>query len=227
MVKIRARKTIHGNALWFILIAIFLLAGLTMLITRTSQQTEETGDVERYTITATEIMRYSAGLTSMADTLRLRECSVRQLSFEVTPTDGYQNSFSPTDESCHMFKASGTGGTRISKFGGTDYTVLYNALVNIEATNSGQTDLVMLIEDIPRDLCLAINKVAGVGGSIIPSDAGAAVGVTSTPFTGTYLPTGTNITNEPSASALANHKTGCVQFVGRSILVFYSVIVGR
>lgn len=223
----KPRKNIQGNALWFILIAIFLMASLTMLVTRTNTQTEETGDTERQTIAVTELIRYSTNLADMANTLLMRGCSESQISFEVEPADGYQNPLSPDDESCHLFKPNGTGGKRLTEFGGTTYAVRYNSRVNVTATQSGASDLVMLIEDIPQSLCDSINKVAKVPATTTPADAGAGSGVTSVPFTGSFFAGGTSITNQASADALDNHKTGCVEFTSRSIFVFFAVIIDR
>ena len=43
-------KNESGNALWFILIAIALLAALTVVVTRSSDTVEQSGDVERQRI---------------------------------------------------------------------------------------------------------------------------------------------------------------------------------
>ncbi len=110
-------KKQSGNALWFILIAIFLLGGLTVLLSRTGGQTEETGSAEQVSIQASEILRYLSSIKSGVDQLRGRGCGENQLSFwydsngdgSENGSDSFYNPAAPTDRSCHIFHVNGAG----------------------------------------------------------------------------------------------------------------------
>lgn len=111
-------KKQSGNALFLILIAIFLLGGLMVLLTRTGSQSDDTGDTEQRSIQSSQIIRYGASLKTAVDSLRSRGCSETQISFWSKDTnasggenagDDNYNANAPTDGSCHVFKPQGAG----------------------------------------------------------------------------------------------------------------------
>src|SRR5688572_13950247 len=109
-------KNCAGNALIFILIAIFLLAGLTVLLSRTGSQSEDTGGTEQIRIQASEILKYASGIQNAVQMLRNRGCSENTLSFWNKDTntsggentgDDYYNASALTNKSCHVFNPAG------------------------------------------------------------------------------------------------------------------------
>jgi hypothetical protein len=113
-----SKKTQKGNALWFILIAIFLLGMLTMLITRTSGTSEDTGNVEGASIKASEIIAYFNTLQAGVSKLMANGCSESNLSFGntfykwedgSTPWNDATYPKAPINKSCHLFDVNGAG----------------------------------------------------------------------------------------------------------------------
>lgn len=100
-----------GNALWFILVAIGLLGLLTVMMSRSSSTSNETGDYEQNVIVANEILSYAKNLENGVQSLLARGCSENEISFENAVVAGYSNPNSPTDKSCHVFDVNGAGMT--------------------------------------------------------------------------------------------------------------------
>jgi hypothetical protein len=106
---IRRRHTSSaGNALFLILIAIFLLGGVTALLVRTGGTSEETGSTEKDRIAASEIIRYSTGIAQAVSTLQLRGCSETQIEGG-DPSSAISDPLKPSDGSCSIFRPAGTG----------------------------------------------------------------------------------------------------------------------
>jgi hypothetical protein len=245
-------KKISGNALWLILLAIFLLGGLTVLLTRTGSNTEETGSTEQLSIQAAEILRYAAGIESAVQQLLNRDCSESQISFDddLTTTGGYENANVVVPaSSCHVFMQQGAGfrntpqkdvwldtansalvGYKINYYT-SDVRILS---VGNDASVAG-ADLTMLIPYIKQELCAQINKTLGV--SVIPEDAGimfgAPVGYNNRKFIGSYSST-TALGDDaglPNNSLLLGKKSMCIKVTGAAPAAntyhFYKVLLVR
>lgn len=133
-----------GNALWFILVAIALLAALTFALTQNSSKTSDNLSTEQARIVAQQTMRdfneYTQGIQKLTS---MHNCSESQISFENTfidPGSIYFNPKSPLDHRCHMFLPEGAGLVRRSApaglldrsktAGDTRWTVVGNLSVN-------------------------------------------------------------------------------------------------
>ena len=107
-----------GNALWFILVAIGLLGLLTVMLSRSGSNTNETGSYEQNVIAANEILSYAKNMENAVQGLLARGCSENELSFwhdsngdgVEDNNDDYFNTVSTrTDRSCHIFDVAGAG----------------------------------------------------------------------------------------------------------------------
>jgi len=186
----------NGNALWFILIAIFLLGGLTVLLSRTGSNTEETGSTERSTINATEIIKYASGMETAVQRLIVNGCSESQLSFQSSFTGvSYQNLNTPSNNSCKLYEVAGGGQTykAPSTFGAMDILITGESDLNgIGESGCGNircSDLYMVFSFknaalVP--LCTDLNRVLG-NSTLIPAPSTTYMSAT-TPFTGTFGP---------------------------------------
>lgn len=206
-------KSIEGNAFFLILIGIFLLGGLTVLITRTGGQTEETGSSERLSLAASEITKYAGGLKSAVDSLRLRGCSETQISFWTdTNNDGvenssdtYYNANAPIDRSCHLFSTAGAGMKEIvikddwvdSAFSAqTLYKKpLYTGKTCVPSVGTGtggcstdaasNEELLLIIPFLKQSLCKTLNSKFGI--SSTPQVTADTWAIPAGYFTGTYV----------------------------------------
>lgn len=167
-----------GNALWFILLAVAMLGLLSALLVRTSGQTEETGETERSSIAASEILRQASGMKQAVDGLRMRGCSDDEINFHSDNLvddmgTSYDNPKAPTDESCNVFSPKGAGLTYYilpEKYyydsGGAAYrwyvSTDAHASYNVGGTPTTKADLVWYVNDIQKSVCLSINRILGI-----------------------------------------------------------------
>lgn len=173
-------KKESGNILVLILVAIALLAALSMMFLRTSQSTSDTAEYERASVVASEILRYAAGIENAVRQLRLRGCGENQISFWhdsdengiENSSDDYYNSGAPTDHSCHIFEPEGAGiefqspkanwiNNDLSAsegFGTIQFT--RNMAIRDIGKNSNHTgmDLILWIPYLNQDICAQINR---------------------------------------------------------------------
>ncbi len=187
---IQKQKLQSGNALWFVLIAIALMGGLTVMLSRSSGTSEETGEYEQNQISAAEVMRIGEGLKIAVENLRARGCSENTISFwhdsdgngTEDGSDDYYNADAPTDHSCHVFEPEGAGLTYESSWIFTGESLV------LGLGSDTRTELVAIFEtDI--DVCMQLNDLVSVSNDA--SDA-PAEDFDMTVFTGSFGTTYTN-----------------------------------
>lgn len=202
-------KNESGNALWFILLAVALLAALAVTITRTSSSTEQEGDIERQRVMASDIMRYAASISAAVDRLRLNGTSENEMSFEHTSLPGYANARCGGDE-CRIFAAAGGGITPKTppEFANDGSAWLFTGADSVEglvndgtgATSSDDNELLMILPGVTEGVCERVNAELGITG--IPQDTGKTD--IATKYDGSF-PDGQVIEN------MGGKKTGCFQ----------------
>lgn len=239
--------TQRGNALWMILLAIALLGGLTAMFARSSSTSDDTGDYERNSIAASEIMRYAKSLEIGVQNLITRGCSENDISFwndsngdgTENGSDDYYNANAPSDRSCHVFWPEGAGLTpmtpkadwldasksALGNYGNYTYAVAQMAGVNSTTDPLVSTDmeLVLILPYLKKSTCQGINATLDIppAGTDVLSDGFVS---TINKFTGSY-PTGAGTT-------LANfdeaRSAGCLKNTNpTSEYTFFSAILAR
>ena len=103
------KSTESGSALFYILIAVALLAALSYTVARTGRGNIGQLNEERARVYATQILEYGNTLSSAVAQLRLRGCSETEISFENNVNSNYTNSGAPSDGSCNVFSVNGGG----------------------------------------------------------------------------------------------------------------------
>lgn len=169
----------NGNALWFILIAIILLGLLTAMLTRSGGNTNDTGDYERLSIKANEIITYGRSLGNGIQMLLSRGCSENEISFE-DPLLASQGSFSdhsnpnaPADFSCHIFRPEGAGleywiTTDLDIYDLSTFPNPIEFYINglgwwhPDSPNAPTRDWGMIMENLDKNFCIALNRQLGV-----------------------------------------------------------------
>jgi hypothetical protein len=224
-----------GNALWFILIAIVLLGGLTVLMSRSSSTSDDAGDYERGQIQVSEILRYAKSIEMAITNLQTNnQCSENDLNFDTPDLVGYDNLSAPTNENCDVFSAAG-GGETYSKpktswldsthqaepdFG--DYVFSGGTFINGVGNSAGgnpdpkNKELMIFLPYINRETCLEINNKVGVANDNAgepPLDNTA--GIVMDPalkYVGAFV-AGNLLDSQGSGSTteIDGKKTGCVQ----------------
>ncbi len=231
----------RGNALFFILIAVVLLGLLTMILTRSGSNVEQSGDFERNRVQAGQILRYAKSIEAAIQEMKLRDVSENDISFEnPTTTTDYTNANCDAtgDRSfpgCQIFNVEGAGLTYrnfASSNDGSDW--IFTAANNVGTTAGpiGSTaarsgnDLIMLLPNIDETLCIQINRDLNVGTSGTPPID--TTGIATTAFTGAYAAGGpTVLDGDPTPFELNNQTAGCFTDDATSTTYFYQVILTR
>ncbi len=229
-----------GNALWFILVAIALLAALTLTITRNSGKVADNLDDEQARVIAERIARDMTSYAAAVDRLRaINGCGEEELSFEASVVENIVPGFTdnprspttgPRAYTCHLFDKRGggmaylplpDGATTPDAFGdqakvGYFFTAA-NSVNGVGPESVTETicasncgDLVVGTSGINDSVCAAYNSLIGI--DVIPEDNDM---YTSLYFDGTYATANNDDAriNEGSgdaSSVLYGVKTACV-----------------
>lgn len=230
-----------GNALIFILIAVFLLGGLTVLLTRTGNETETTGDREKLSLEVSKLLRYTNSIQTAIEQMRLRGVSENEISFantiyqqcNNTPIQGPGHNNRCTRPECEIFHVRGGAITPIDtpealKLGGTcawwksgAMALDLKRVVNIGS--AAGNELLLEVSSLSKDACLEINRRLGIapisGEPPSDDDSGGAQ------FAGTYTLNGPQIGDE--AAALVGRKSFCLRRPGDGAYNFYTVLIAK
>jgi hypothetical protein len=256
-----------GNAFWIILLCIALLTALTITVTRSGESTEETGARDRNRIMASDILRQAKSIQQGVEQLRLAGVAENQMNFDNTAAAGYANdncgdtTLNTDDDPCSLFDVKGAGLTyKVPLSGWLDEALaaapltqpdLYgewyiHATACIPRVGTGDatcnlaessTELMIGLPWIRRELCLEINRLAGVPNpprapATIPEPpllVGTAYTPTMTKFTGTFE---AGSVLDDASGTLTKHQTGCFEAsedanAGRPDYHFYHVLIAR
>lgn len=238
----------RGNALWFILLGIFLLGILTVMLSRSGSSVDQSGDVEQLRLQATEILRRAKAVEQAVRTMQANGVSENDLDFSGVP--GHANAGCGSD-SCKVFKSAGGAisydsprsvwldGAQSAKPLYGEWFVPANVCVdgvppdggNCESDGSASSeDLVLFLPWIHGALCRRINTEIGIDnpGGNPPAQTGNAWLVANTSFSGSFAD-GEKI--DAAANALRGKRSGC--FAGNAGSApdggyhFYHVLLAR
>lgn len=225
------RSSESGNILLYILIAVALLAALSYAISKSNTGSTTQLNSERSKLAATEILEYASILGNAASQLRLRGCKLTEISF-VGATGTYTNANAPTDNTCHVFHASG-GGINIQAppaaalvTSTTPWTFSADMEVSgvgTTCTADGCADLVAYIPGVKDSVCDAINESAGIDSPTTrPVQTDASFGT----FQGAYTYVDT-LGDQAGTTKLASKNAGCFQSTADGVFIAYKVLLSR
>ena len=215
-----------GNALWFILIGVALLASLTMVLTRSGSNIDQSGDVEQQRVKISQLLRSAKSIEAGIQQMQLRGISESDISFwndsnndgTEDNTDTYHNANCTIDD-CHIFNVGGAG-LRFPEVpqGISDSSgwVFSGGNIVDDIGDNARADLIMILPQIRSSICTQINRVLG------KTFASPETNVDFTPFDGSYTLTQT--------IDLANgNEAGCIQYDTGSDIepFFYYVLIKR
>lgn len=217
-----------GNALWIILLAVALLAALTATITRSTDTVEQSGNIERFRIHASDIMRHAAGVKEAVNRLRMTGIGEGQMSFDVSFLAGYTNA-NCTAGDCLVYGSAGGGASYrqpaadwldVSYDGDAQYARwVITGDNHVTDISSANPELVMLVRFLKENLCTQINNMLDIPG--IPTDPD---GFGTTAFQGDFSDTPAEISSTEEA--------GCFRYDSAPVdgefeYVFYQVLIKR
>lgn len=237
----RDKNNESGNVLWFILVGVVLLGLLTMILSRSGSNVDQTGDFEQQRIKSGQILRYAKSIEAAIQEMTLRNVSENDISFEnsTTSTDyTNDNCDGANDRSypgCLLFDIEGAGLTYRNfpeANDGSDWIFTGANNVGTTAGPVGSTadvsgnDIIMLLPNMNESLCIQINRDLGVGtAGTLPVDT---TGIDTTEYTGVFADSGPILLDgDPTPFELDNHYAGCFTDANASVTYFYYVVLAR
>ena len=224
-----------GNALFLILIAVALFAALSYAVTQSGRGGGSI-DREAAALAASQAVQYGASLEQAITRMRVTSgCTAELINFDNSQVAGYNNTSSPTDESCDVFSPNGGGITFQSPPNsindGSDWFFTGEARVigvGIDTlTGAAGIDLIAILRNVTPEACREINNRVGIGATI-PLDSGD---LNENQFTGTFVVTDTisDAANSGSCPAtFCRHFNACFQEAGGGgRLIYYHVLFPR
>ncbi len=222
----QARRGESGNAFFYIMAGIVLLAALTMAVANSSRSTSTSLTDDRVRLFASEILGYGDAISKATATLRLRGVLPTALEFQAAPLTGYDNP-ACGDDSCRVFTPSGGGVTYApaprdwldATFSGdANYErPVFTADTCVPGVGTGDSgcdgnadnsELVMFVPFMKRAICMKINDLLGVPNE--SDDAPEASDcVWATKFTGAY--SASFIIDGATADSFNGRAAGCVK----------------
>lgn len=211
----------HGNAIWFVLVAVALLAALTMSMTRSSDTVEQSGDIERARILASDLMRYTGGIKAGIDRMLITGISESDLCFHATEWGHNDyNGTSCAQNANRLFDVAGAG----LSWRTFDFVTGWDIFGSHKVDNLETTAPELIIQaQVNASLCREINILLGIPNpsNIPPSDIIQNV----IRFNGSYLLAAPDNTIGDNAVSLAGKEAGCRK--DGSNYFFYQVLLKR
>jgi len=224
------RTAEKGNAFFIVMISVVLFAALMFSFSRGARQGGENLSEKQAQIAASDIISYAQKVERGVARVYARGYSESNISFENSYFAGNENA-SCTEDRCRVFAPQG---------GGIGYQPLAESWSksadNWIFTGSNQVlglgrdcaadecaELLMMIEDVPQSLCIAINEQLGLtgGGSAPPFDAN----VDTILFQSTFRYDAAADLGDEDAS-LSGVRTACFLETG-NVYYFYHTLLER
>lgn len=211
-----------GNAFFFVLLGVFLFAALMFTFSRSARQGGENISEKQMEIMATDIISYAQKIERVVSRARRRNVSENDISFENSFVAGYANGNCSVDK-CKIFAGPGRASWQEPPQGANDASDWIFTGGNYvdglgSAGDKADAELLMILPNLLRSVCLAINEYLGI--SDIPTESNGSYD--STLFTGLFGDP-PDLINYTSGTASEN---GCFEGTG-STYHFYQVLIQR
>ncbi|MGH1456082.1 MAG: hypothetical protein ACRBDI_04825 [Alphaproteobacteria bacterium] len=165
------RDNQSGNVLFYIFIAVGLLAALSYVVAQSGRGGVGNISAERAAIYASEIIEYGNIVSQATDQLRLRGYSDTQISFENSVVAGYVNA-NCTEVGCELFDVAGGAVnymTPKAEWLDSDQSAqlrygeiyFHGETSAIDVGTSGD-DLIMFVPYLKKEVCEAVNSRLGI-----------------------------------------------------------------
>ncbi len=227
--KFQKRNNERGNVLFIILIAIALFGALSYTIANMMRSgSPQAVSKEQSKIYAAEIIDYGNVIRQATQNMLINGCDKEEISFTQNSGDAYEHSPAASTK-CKLFETKG-GAVNFDPItpdinDGSFYIFTgAHAAENIGSTctNAACADLLMVLENLKKPVCLAINNRLDISnpGFDAPNDAGGVL----TPFNGTF--TYGNVLFDEDA-ALDGRTAGCFRDTPGNTYSYFRVLMAR
>ena len=169
------KTSMSGNAMIYILLALALLAGLTMVLSRGNDQAGDTLSSDQAELLTTRMTAYAGVAKNAVDQMMMSGTNINNLSFLRPNQDSFDDA--PFINKLHHPEGGGlsldSADDNLFTGAGTEpppgwYIGRFN---NIEWTPTTANDIVLAAHDISQAVCASINKKI-TGSTDIPALAG-------------------------------------------------------
>lgn len=227
------RQSESGNALFYILIAVALLAALGFAIAQSGRGSVSALSEERQRLLASEILDYAGAVKKAVQMMRLRGIVFSDLDFDDPGLAGHDNPGCASDE-CLIFNVAGGGmvykqASPDSLESAADWVFAANNEIGEIGTTAGDAssaDLLMILRPLKKEVCARINIFLGIPNPSgdPPEDADIDM---AAPYTGAAAYSKT-VGDEAGASKLGpGQDAACFREVSSGDYTFYQVLLPR
>ena len=227
----------RGNVLFYILIAVGLLAALSYAVSQSSRGSASQLSQEKARLFASEMIEYANVVASSTGQLRLRGVSDTALCYnhDSWGASNYDHA-GCSDMRNHIFSLEGGGVTwanapseAMDTSASPDnlwHFYADNAVQNIGVTCAAAScaDLIMVADEIDVNVCKQLNTLLGVSNPSGNPPTESAMGTTR--FIGVYGAAET-IGDEAGSANLSGQKAGCFTNTATGKYTFYKVLIAR
>lgn len=235
----KTRHAERGNVLFYILIAIVLLAALSFAVANSMRGNVTQLSSEQARLVATEMIEYANIISSAVAQLRLRGVPETSLCFN-SPSQpaGVDYNHAGCGDSFNMlYHPDGAGviwarppEAAMDTSASPDYLWHFygdNEIENVGTTCAGAScsDLLLVTDELSKEVCVQLNAMLGVGveGDDPPTDGGLDATLFQSAFG--Y---GNTIGDEAGGTELAGRNAACYQKTGAGArYVFFKVLLSR
>lgn len=243
-----ARAGESGNVMFYILLAIALLAALTFAVAGNERTSAHNLTADKIRLYATDIIDYGHALSNATAQLRLRGIRDMNISFEspLTAANNYINPNCTTDD-CRIFAPDGGGviwtlldaaALDTTHTGAPDYawwsiSGAYDITsVGSNCAGSNCKDVAAFANNINVDVCKEINRLLGIVNiGNAPPVSSISLDPMGGHFKGTYPNTADTLDGATAAAkeTLHNHTAACVKHdtPADPTYIYYQVLMPR
>jgi len=219
----------RGSAIFMILIGIALFAALSYTVGNMMRSGDaQAVPEEKAKVYAAQLVDYGNTIRQAVQNIRIDGCEETEISFTRESGDDYEHSPS-VPAKCQVFNATG-GGAKYQLppaeiYDGSDYIFTgEHAAENIGTvcTNADCSDLIMVLENLDKAVCLAINERLGINNpsNDAPNDAGGAM----SPFVGSYAYENVLLDED---TELDGQTAGCFRDTPANTYSYFKVLLAR
>ena len=226
-----------GNVLFYILIAVAMLAALSFAVSQGSRGSGQTISAERAKLLASEIIEYSNDICTAASQIKLRGIDDTELCFDHTSwgANDYDHA-GCTDDFNKIFHITGAGLTwKNAPSEAMDSNATPDNLYHIYGDNAVEdigttcasascSDLILVVDELQEIICQHINALLDITDVSAPPPTDTDIGKTR--YIGAYGYTAT-IGDEVGGTALIGKSSGCFLNTTDSKYTFYKVLIAR
>lgn len=226
-----------GNILWFVMIAVIFTALLTMVLTRSSSNVDQTGDREQITIKITQVLRYAKSIESAIQDLSIQGVSINDVSFENPRTDIDYTNPNCTENRCRLFHPEGAGlvyQPPPEGVGNDGAEWLFTGANNVGSEDNPVgtfgaprgNELLMVLEEASPRFCAQLNRQFSITEKEeIPRDSS---GILKDPYIGTFGDQLKILDGDPEPFEFDRQRFGCFRDgPGNKNETFYYVLLAQ